>query len=72
MARARAREEHLERPAARPERPDDRLREELKGAPMNFFPLTLDEARMIADRPRRRPRLPLPRRPGRDGARRTA
>jgi hypothetical protein len=38
---------------------------------MNYFPFTLDEARMVADRPRRSSRLPLPRRPARDAARRT-
>jgi hypothetical protein len=40
---------------------------------MNFYPygISLDEAKMIADRPRRGAKRPLPRRPGRSGARRT-
>jgi hypothetical protein len=38
---------------------------------MNLYPLTLEEALMVADRPSRRPKLPLPRRPGRRAARRT-
>jgi hypothetical protein len=38
---------------------------------MDFNPYTLDELRMIADKPRRGAKLPLPRRPGRRSARRT-
>jgi hypothetical protein len=40
---------------------------------MNFYPngISLDEARLIADRPRRGPKRPLLRRPGKSGAGRT-
>jgi hypothetical protein len=39
---------------------------------MNFNPYTLDELLMIADKPRRGRKLPLPRRPGRRSSRRTS
>jgi hypothetical protein len=39
---------------------------------MDFNPYTLDEIMMIADRPKRGPKLPLPRRPGRRSSRRTS
>jgi hypothetical protein len=38
---------------------------------MNYFLLTPDEAMLVTNRPKRGPKLPLPRRPGRDAARRT-
>src|SRR5262249_31198584 len=73
VARPGPGQERLGRSAARLAWASDGLRAELKGAPMDFFiPYTLDELRMIADKPKRGPKLPLPRRPSRRPSRRTS